>query len=434
MSNVALRVEGLGKKYRIGTHQPYNRLSEAITGLGKSIISLPQKMINKSKPIPQNAASSENEFWALRDINFEVKEGDVVGIIGRNGAGKSTLLKILSRITEPTEGRFGVRGRISSLLEVGTGFHPELTGRENIYLSGSVLGMTRSEIKSHFDEIVDFSGVEKFLDTPVKRYSSGMQVRLGFAVAAHLKSEILIIDEVLAVGDIEFQRKCMGKMSDVAHGGRTILFVSHNMAAISRLCNKAILIEEGDMVLSDTTENAIKCYLNVNEEASSNELIWDKGGNYPGNDDVQITKFGISNTGMSSNQISIDFPVQFSINYRLNHSGMRLSSGIVLSNMNGEIVLTSANRHSASIAEDKYFNIPLETGDYKATCNIPANLLNANQYYAIARIYQDISNVIAETPPISFKVTDSGSMRKEFLGEWAGIIRPRLDWKTRVVC
>ncbi|WP_339742011.1 ABC transporter ATP-binding protein [uncultured Rubinisphaera sp.] len=245
MSNVALRVEGLGKKYRIGTHQPYNRLSEVMTGLGKSVIDLPRTMLNKSKQVPQVAEGDSNEFWALKDISFEVQEGDVVGIIGRNGAGKSTLLKILSRITEPTEGRFGVRGRISSLLEVGTGFHPELTGRENIYLSGSVLGMTRSEIKNHFDEIVDFSGVEKFLDTPVKRYSSGMQVRLGFAVAAHLKSEILIIDEVLAVGDVEFQKKCMGKMSDVARGGRTILLVSHNLASIQNICTRGILLVKG---------------------------------------------------------------------------------------------------------------------------------------------------------------------------------------------
>ncbi|MBV08722.1 MAG: hypothetical protein CMN21_05815 [Rubinisphaera sp.] len=261
MSNVALRVEGLGKKYRIGTHQPYNRLSEVMTGLGKSVIDLPRTMLNKSKPVPQVAEGDSNEFWALKDISFEVQEGDVVGIIGRNGAGKSTLLKILSRITEPTEGRFGVRGRISSLLEVGTGFHPELTGRENIYLSGSVLGMTRSEIKNHFDEIVDFSGVEKFLDTPVKRYSSGMQVRLGFAVAAHLKSEILIIDEVLAVGDVEFQKKCMGKMSDVARGGRTILLVSHNYRVMYKMANVVIWLNNGKLKHYDQPDAGITAYL-----------------------------------------------------------------------------------------------------------------------------------------------------------------------------
>ncbi len=430
MSNVALRVEGLGKKYQIGTHQPYNRLSEAMTGLGKSVIGMPGKLINRSSSPARNSTQSESEFWALKDINFEVQEGDVVGIIGRNGAGKSTLLKILSRITEPTEGRFGVRGRVSSLLEVGTGFHPELTGRENIYLSGSVLGMTRAEIQRNFDEIVDFSGVEKFLDTPVKRYSSGMQVRLGFAVAAHLNSEILIIDEVLAVGDIEFQKKCMGKMNDVAQGGRTILFVSHNMTAISKLCSKALLIEDGTLILNDNPENVINCYVNNNNEGSPLELNWNLSKKYPGNDDVCITKFGINSNKDYSNQISIDDTIQFSINFRVHNSGLRLSSGIVLSSANGEIVLASANRDSASISPDRYFNTPLSTGDYVSNCEIQSNLLNASSYFVFARVYQDISKVVAETPPIMFKINDSDSMRKEFLGNWAGVIRPRLNWGT----
>ena len=215
---------------------------------------------NLPAPSPPPAAPESDILWALRDVSFEVHEGEVVGIIGRNGAGKSTLLKILSRITEPTHGRAVIRGRVSSLLEVGTGFHPELTGRENIYMNGTILGMRKREIDRKFDEIVDFSGVEKFLDTPIKRYSSGMQVRLAFAVAAHLEPEILIIDEVLAVGDAEFQKKCLGKMQDVARGGRTVLFVSHNMAAVEALCSRGIWMRNGEQRLAGETKHVIACY------------------------------------------------------------------------------------------------------------------------------------------------------------------------------
>ncbi|MDX1929822.1 MAG: ABC transporter ATP-binding protein [Pirellulaceae bacterium] len=247
-SDVAIRVENLSKKFRIGTgNSPaYHRLSEALTGIPR----MAWNSLFPPRPEPTalaagSSAPPANDFWALKDVSFEVKQGEVVGIIGRNGAGKSTLLKILSRITEPTSGRFGVRGRVASLLEVGTGFHPELTGRENIFVSGITLGMTRAEINKRFDEIVDFSGVEKFLDTPAKHYSSGMQVRLGFAVAAHLESEILIVDEVLAVGDAEFQKKCLGKMERSARSGRTIIFVSHNISAVERLCERGILLVNG---------------------------------------------------------------------------------------------------------------------------------------------------------------------------------------------
>lgn len=222
MSNVAVKVEGVSKKFLIGDTSSGN-LRETIAGW-----------------FSQGNDSKTEEFWALRDINFEVKRGEATGVIGKNGAGKSTLLKILSRITEPTTGRIEIDGRVSSLLEVGTGFHPELTGRENVFLNGTILGMSRTEVKAKFDEIIDFSGIEKFLDTPVKRYSSGMKVRLAFAVAAHLEPEILIIDEVLAVGDAEFQKKCLGKMQDVTGEGRTVLFVSHNMGAVQALCSEEI--------------------------------------------------------------------------------------------------------------------------------------------------------------------------------------------------
>ena len=258
----AIKIENLGKKYII-KHQTqellYNVLANRLRQAGRKLL----------HPFRRDTAASPNteEFWALRGISFDIKEGERVGFIGRNGAGKSTLLKILSRITEPTEGRISMRGRIASLIEVGTGFHPELTGRENIFLNGAVIGMKRAEIKKNFDAIVDFAGVEKFLDTPVKYYSSGMYVRLAFAVSAHLEAEIMMIDEVLAVGDADFQKKCMAKMDEVSHKeGRTILFVSHNMNAVSRLCNRIVYLNGGHVELdTDNVEEGTKFYLNANQ-------------------------------------------------------------------------------------------------------------------------------------------------------------------------
>lgn len=268
-----IEVEGVTKLYRLGSVGP------------TSVRDLLEGWFSKKKPAAEQAADSsrrdnpeENTFWALRDITFSVQPGEVVGVIGRNGAGKSTLLKVLSRITEPTSGRAVLRGRVASLLEVGTGFHPELTGRENIYLNGAILGMKRAEINKVFDEIVSFSEVDTFIDTPVKRYSSGMYVRLAFAVAAHLQPEILIIDEVLAVGDIAFQKKCLGKMSDVAKGGRTVLFVSHNMAAVQTLCSNAILLEDGKVVASGATDPVIARYLQAGGEDSN---IWRRDPTLP---------------------------------------------------------------------------------------------------------------------------------------------------------
>ena len=257
MSDTIIKVEGLGKKYTLSheKREGYTSLRDVISNRFKGL----------GKRTEDNFITKE-DFWALKDVNFEVKQGEAIGIIGRNGAGKSTLLKILSRITEPTHGRIELNGRVASLLEVGTGFHPELTGRENIFLNGAILGMSRLEIKRKFDEIVDFSGVEKFLDTPVKRYSSGMYVRLAFAVAAHLEPEILVVDEVLAVGDAEFQKKCLGKMDEVAKTGRTVIFVSHDMNAIETLTPKAILLRAGEVKFFGPTDEAIKQYLSIKEK------------------------------------------------------------------------------------------------------------------------------------------------------------------------
>ena len=259
MNDIAIKVENLGKMYRIGAEE---KRPDNLWQATKQLVTSPFDYLRRITRPPTEAET----LWALRDVSFEVKRGEVVGIIGRNGAGKSTLLKIISRITEPTHGRAVIHGRVGSLLEVGTGFHPELTGRENIYLNGAILGMKREEIDRKFDEIVDFSGVERFLDTPVKRYSSGMHVRLGFAVAAHLEPEILLVDEVLAVGDVEFQKKCLGKMRDVAREGRTVLFVSHNMAVMRKLCKRVLLLGNGYKLADDKTDAVIRDYLMGNEK------------------------------------------------------------------------------------------------------------------------------------------------------------------------
>lgn len=305
MNNTAIKVENISKLYQIGK-------SSSIS-LRDSVSNTMNKLIGKGK-----IENNTTDFWALRDVSFEIQQGDVVGVIGKNGAGKSTLLKILSRITEPTTGKITINGRVGSLLEVGTGFHPELSGRENIYLNGSILGMKRSEIQSKFDEIVDFSGIENFIDTPVKRYSSGMYVRLAFAVAAHLEPEILIIDEVLAVGDAEFQKKCLGKMKDVAGHGRTVLFVSHNMGAIRTLCNNSLFLSNGSNIFFGNVGTGLELY----SQNSVKDFILEKKFEYTSQ--FPISPISISLLVEGNNAIGgiIDFLTPFGVKlkYRVNES------------------------------------------------------------------------------------------------------------------
>ncbi|MDH3976579.1 MAG: ABC transporter ATP-binding protein [Deltaproteobacteria bacterium] len=321
MSDTVIKVENLSKKYIIGheKQERYRALRDIITN---GAVNLVKKCL---PPFISTNSSFENqtheEFWALKDISFEIKQGDKVGIIGRNGAGKSTLLKLLSRITEPTNGRFEISGRVASLLEVGTGFHPELTGRENIFLNGAILGMTKAEIKKKFDEIIEFAEIERFLDTPVKRYSSGMYVRLAFAVAAHLETEILIIDEVLAVGDTAFQKKCMGKMHEASTGGKTILFVSHNMAAIQKLCEITIMLDKGRLVSKGITKNIINDYLSISsfEKELENDIL--KRSSIPG---FEFTMLEAINP--SSNKIATGEPLIIRAHYKHDPIFFKLSS------------------------------------------------------------------------------------------------------------
>ena len=305
MTSPVISVENLGKKYRITHHNErrrYRRLSEELWNAAKAPFKLFDKSASRTGSGLRTASSYSEDFWALRDVSFEVNEGDVVGIIGRNGAGKSTLLKILSQITEPTTGRVRIKGRVASLLEVGTGFHPELTGRENIFLNGAILGMTRAEIKRKFDEIVAFAEVEQFLDTPVKRYSSGMYVRLAFAVAAHLDPEILVVDEVLAVGDAAFQKKCLGKMQDVSKGGRTVLFVSHNMSAIQSLCAHGVFLKSGRLDTLGATSSVIARYISQSAAVASGKVEFD---------DRTLERFGPKELAVLKSLCLLDADKQF---------------------------------------------------------------------------------------------------------------------------
>ncbi len=320
MTESIVTIENLSKRYVIG-HQRAN--DDGLRHALEEAVRAPWKWL---RPTRQQRSATQEEFWALRDVNLQVEQGEVVGIIGRNGAGKSTLLKILSRITEPTHGRIRMRGRTASLLEVGTGFHQELTGRENIFLNGAILGMSRAEIKRKFDEIVDFAEVEKFLDTPVKRYSSGMYVRLAFAVAAHLEPEILIVDEVLAVGDADFQKKCLDKMDDAGHAGRTLFFVSHNMQAVTRLCQRCVLLQDGMVKLDGPTHQVASAYLSSGRETPA-AREWSELSKAPGDEVVRLCAVRVrSEHGELVDTVDIRRPVGIELEVRGSPARFHLSS------------------------------------------------------------------------------------------------------------
>jgi len=364
MSDIAVRVQGISKKYRIGLLQTHNDTLRDV------IVSSFNRATRRLEP------GQEDEIWALKDLSFEVRQGEVLGVVGRNGAGKSTLLKILSRVTEPTEGTIEIHGRVGSLLEVGTGFHPELTGRENIYLNGAILGMRRQEIAKKFDAIVDFSEVDKFIDTPVKRYSSGMYLRLAFAVAAHLDPEILVVDEVLAVGDAEFQRKCLGKMSDVAQQGRTVLFVSHNMSAILRLTQETIVLDKGNLLMRGPSPQAVDYYLSsgfsqMGERTwSTDEVPTTAAPFVPMGVRVRNTAGNVSDSLRSMESFWLEFE------YELKQAITGLRVGVYILSTRGELVFTSFDTDEANLYE-KY---PTRSaGHYISRCIIPADLLNEGQ-------------------------------------------------------
>lgn len=428
MTEIAIRVEDLGKLYRLGTsgglrpRRHYRTLRESLS----SALAAPFRR----KRDPDGGADPEDEaeqIWALRSISFDVQKGQVIGVIGRNGAGKSTLLKILSRVTEPTEGWAEVHGRVGSLLEVGTGFHPELTGRENIQLNGAILGMKRTEIERKFDEIVEFSGVARFIDTPVKRYSSGMYLRLAFAVAAHLEPEILVVDEVLAVGDAEFQRKCLGKMSDVAHEGRTVLFVSHNMSAILNLTQEAIVLDRGRMVRRAPTAEAVDYYMSSGL-AQVGERVWSPD-EIPG-DAAPFRPLAIrikDHHGRVVDTVRSTMPASVEIEYRLDVPLTGLRVGLYLTTARGEYVLASFDTDD----EEHFERHPVRpAGRYISRCSLPADLLNEGRYilgvnastFRFRRYFQD-------EQALAFNVDGVGAPGSHWPETRLGPVRPRLKWQ-----
>ncbi len=419
---LAIRVDDLGKQYRLGAQVgAYNTLRDAISraasNTGSWLHTLGQ---------PRSPRSTRNTIWALRHISFEVMQGQVLGVIGRNGAGKSTLLKILSRVTEPTEGAGEIHGRVGSLLEVGTGFHPELTGRENIYLNGAILGMKRVEITRKFDEIVEFAEISRFIDTPVKRYSSGMYLRLAFAVAAHLEPEILVVDEVLAVGDAEFQRKCLGKMSDVAQQGRTVLFVSHNMSAILRLTQEAIVIEKGQLALRAPTAKAVDYYLSqgISKEG---ERTWD-ASEVPASARPfrPIAVRTCAKNGKVTDTLRSVEPISIEVEYQLTAPLTGLRVGIYLSTTRGEPIFTSFDTDDPSLYE-RYTSRP--AGRYVSRAVIPPDFLNEGRYviglnassFNIKRYFQDEQS-------LTFSVDAAGAPGMQWPEPRLGVVRPHLTW------
>jgi len=426
MGNVAIRVEGLGKLYRIGGKQErYRTLRDTLTDAFAAPFKRARNLLRGQA---YGAAGLQETIWALKGVSFEVQHGEVVGIIGRNGAGKSTLLKILSRITEPTEGYADVYGRVGSLLEVGTGFHPELTGRENIYLNGAILGMGRKEIDRKFDEIVDFAEVEKFIDTPVKHYSSGMYLRLAFAVAAHLEPEILLVDEVLAVGDAQFQKKCLGKMSDVAGEGRTVLFVSHNMAAVESLCRRVTWLSEGRAVETGDPRDVISHYLDITLNSTVNR-VWDDIETAPGNEKVRIRRATVRPAeGQAGDPITMLTPVIIEYEYWNLRPGVLLNLSLHVFNEKGIRAFNTAPVH-----EPNWGGKPFEEGLYCSSVCIPGYLLNSGMYRVDLLVVEDQARVIFRMDnSVAFEVIDSPETRGNiaWYGHWPGVMHPRLDWET----
>jgi lipopolysaccharide transport system ATP-binding protein len=415
MSDSVIRVEGLSKKYVLG-HQSegrsqYKSLRDVVADGARSMFRRKER-------------SERDEFWALRDVDFEIRQGDRVGIIGRNGAGKSTLLKVLSRIVEPTTGRIGIKGRVASLLEVGTGFHPELTGRENIFLNGAILGMSRREIDRKFDEIVAFAEVERFLDTPVKRYSSGMYVRLAFAVAAHLEPEILIVDEVLAVGDAQFQKKCLGKMEDVGKEGRTVIFVSHQMGTITQLCNKGIYLKQGSVVCQGSINETVKQY--VMTGSSDNGLV--KFSPTVKKQPVFCKQISISSSidSTPTGEVDIRYPFYINLDYEVIQAISNIEISVRISTADGRAVFTTnQSDYSPSAVEQR------SAGMYRSSIEVPGMFLMPGSYLVQTAIHEPMVRVLEEHDNvISFTVLETGTKFARYNKPQAiGVVIQELQWR-----
>ncbi|HRB80966.1 MAG TPA: ABC transporter ATP-binding protein [Nitrospira sp.] len=418
MSNTAVSVTGLSKRYRLGTtHAQDGSLAGALTrGL--------RHLIGGQPASPQ----THDTLWALRDVSFEIKKGEVFGVIGTNGSGKSTLLKILSRVTEPTNGRALIHGRFCGLLEVGTGFHPELTGRDNVFMSGAILGMKRQEIARKFDEIVAFAEVEQFIDTPVKHYSSGMYVRLGFSVLAHMDPDILIVDEVLAVGDVRFQKKCMGKMEDVGQHGRTVILVSHDMPAITRMCSRAILLNKGEIVQAGPAHEVVNHYLHAGHIQPAVE--WLDPIQAPGNDVARLRALRVrSEAGQVADVIDIRKPMRVEIEYDILKPGQMVVAQFGFNTEEDVIAFIVNDR------DPVWYRRPRPVGRYVSTAWIPGNFLSEGTMVVGGGIFsEDPWHEHCDVPrAVGFRVVDPGTgdtARGDVTGRWEGVVRPLLRWTT----
>lgn len=423
MSDIAIRVENLSKRYRIGvTTRRHDTLRDHLAEGFKSLVYRNGRRSSVHTP--------EDTIWALKGVSFEVRQGEVVGIIGRNGAGKSTILKVLSRITEPTAGLAEIHGRVGSLLEVGTGFHGELTGRENTYLNGAILGMKKAEIENKFDEIVAFAEVEKFIDTPVKRYSSGMYLRLAFAVAAHLEPEILIVDEVLAVGDANFQKKCLNKMQAVGRHGRTVLFVSHNMAAITRLCPRTILLDEGQVVKDGPSHRVVSTYLNAGI-GTTGTREWHDPARAPSGEIVRLRAVRIkTEEGQITDVADIRQPLDIEMEYEVLKPGYVLLPYYDIYNEQGVCIFSTLDLDPA------WRQRPRPDGCWLSAVSIPGNLLVEGTHFVAAGMHTLNPTMFQfeERDAVAFQVVDNtngDSARGDWAGGIDGVVRPLLSWKTR---
>ncbi len=418
MSSSAIRVDGLGKRYRIRPRERYRLLSERMS------------RAFRRRPAESKRSDRSESIWALKDVTFAIEPGEVVGVIGRNGAGKSTLLKILSRITEPTEGRAVVRGRIGSLLEVGTGFHPELTGRENIFLNGAILGMKKTDIARRFDEIVAFAEVEKFVDTPVKHYSSGMYVRLAFGVAAHLEPEILLVDEVLAVGDAAFQKKCLGRMGEVGRQGRTVIFVSHQLVAVQSLCRRAIHLDHGGVVDDGPAARTVTKYLgNIADGVQRHEELFADPASAPGDERVRLRRVAVRRGAAASEPLTMDSPFVIEVDFWNLAVDSRLHVTLHLYTEQGVIAFTTG-----SSADLEWYGKPMPTGLFQSVCHVPGNLLNSGWHRLVVLVVRDGSSVILNhESTVSFNVLDVSARREGWLGREPGVVQPLLTWTTQYV-
>jgi len=422
MKDTAILVENLGKKYLI-RHQRTERYAALRDVMMERIKSLGQRLLTPLNGQSNN--STREEFWALKDVSFEVQQGEVLGIIGRNGAGKSTLLKILSRVIEPTKGRVVLEGRVSSLLEVGTGFHPELTGRENIYLNGIILGMTRTEIRGKFDEIVAFAEVEKFLDTPVKRYSSGMCMRLAFAVAAHLETDILMMDEVLAVGDAEFQKKCLGKMGEVAsRDGRTVIFVSHSMGTVNQLCTRTLWLADGKLMAAGNTAEIISRYL-TNNTSAEGKCAWKDGISSAGVNEFKLFSISVlAPNGEISSNLDIQKPFTVRIHYKFYRDLPFCRVGFLLRTPTGTTIFEVYD------ADEEPWAGQRRAGEYMVHCEVPADLLRPGRYtLTISAGMPGVKNFVNLESVLTLDFEETRTLNSLMLTPRSGIIFPKVKWK-----